>query len=172
MSHFCKKVVPIFCLCLMIGKMGATEKLIDRGAPSLELSAKLQNAGNADYVIAFELQNIGKDNIPIYTDYLPWRTKNALTLVAIPLNHRDAPLQAISAIEDPTIAISTLKPGDVMKGSIHLRDAIRGLKESLLRGDMAIFWAVDAGDLTMNGKYARWSGTFILTTSTETGHQN
>jgi len=156
------RLIAFCCLFCTSLRVSAADKMVDKEHASLELSAKLQYGDDSGYAIDFMLQNIGRENISMYRDYLPWRTGNALTLVAIPLNRRDSPLSRTAVIEDPTVAFLDLKPGESIDGKIVLANDIPGLAKCLRKGDVAIFWAIDAGFLTMNGKYGRWSGTFIL----------
>lgn len=98
-------------------------------------------------------------------DYLPWRTRFAVTLVVIPLNGLEIPTQPIQPFEDPSSERLVLRPGEASKGTISLRDYCEQFDALASRGDLALFWSFELVDSESQEAYGRFSGFFEIPAS-------
>lgn len=150
-----KNAICLFMIASMAFSQAsyAGEKMLQ-----MKSSAEIDSEGKVLTVRLFPAIDTPKN---VYKSALPWGLRQSITIIPVLFNKREQVLEEFLYADDPQPGVDTVKPGDIISGTINLDSRFLQLSSSLAKGDVVLFWTFQietiAGEL-----FERQTGCLVV----------
>ena len=129
--------------------------------PAIASTVKFERLEPGGWVLKVAVTNRSAGSVSIAHDSIPWETRDAIILVAVTADYRQAVLEQSHAIEDPAPGSLDIGAGETIRGTIRLERRFPTLQATLRDRSVIVFWSFKL-EMSAGGALDRANGAVVL----------